>query len=195
MHGCHGWWDPLPCQEKGQVWLGGWGLGVGSLLPLKTKPRYPSGHVTLSPGGTGLTSVNDNTKPSFLFKRMPYFSFNLRTLNWGIIALQYCVRFCRTSVWTSHRYTYVPSRLSLLKAFFTLWVLATNPQPLPLCRCPASGGHSRGRLRPQNSIRRPQRSGASIKGWRHWPRNFAAPFLWVLWGKTAFTPSGTEPTE
>ena len=29
--------------------------------------------------------------------------------NWRIIALQYCVGFCHTSTWISHRYTYVPS--------------------------------------------------------------------------------------
>ena len=34
-------------------------------------------------------------------------------LNWRIIALQCCVSFCRTAVWISHRYTYVPSLLSL----------------------------------------------------------------------------------
>ena len=28
--------------------------------------------------------------------------------NWGIIALQYCVHFCHTSAWISHRYTYAP---------------------------------------------------------------------------------------
>ena len=32
--------------------------------------------------------------------------------NW-IIALQYCVGFCHTSAWISHRYTYVPSLLNL----------------------------------------------------------------------------------
>ena len=34
--------------------------------------------------------------------------------NWRMIALQYCVGFCRTSTWISHRYTYVPSLLNLL---------------------------------------------------------------------------------
>ena len=33
--------------------------------------------------------------------------------NWGIIALQYCIHFCHTSTWISHRYTYVPSLLNL----------------------------------------------------------------------------------
>ena len=29
--------------------------------------------------------------------------------NWRIISLQYCIGFCHTSTWISHRYTYVPS--------------------------------------------------------------------------------------
>lgn len=29
--------------------------------------------------------------------------------NWRMIALHYCVAFCHTSTWISHRYTYVPS--------------------------------------------------------------------------------------
>ena len=33
--------------------------------------------------------------------------------NWRIIALQYCVGFCHTSAWISHRYTHVPSLLNL----------------------------------------------------------------------------------
>ena len=33
--------------------------------------------------------------------------------NWRIIALQYCVGFCHTSTWISHRYIYVPSLLKL----------------------------------------------------------------------------------
>ena len=34
--------------------------------------------------------------------------------NWRIITLQYCVGFCHTSKWISHRYTYVLSLLNLL---------------------------------------------------------------------------------
>ena len=33
--------------------------------------------------------------------------------NWRIIALQYCVRFCRIATWISHRFMYVPSLLNL----------------------------------------------------------------------------------
>ena len=36
------------------------------------------------------------------------------TFNWKIIALQYCVGFCHTTTWITHRYTYVPSLLNLL---------------------------------------------------------------------------------
>ena len=38
---------------------------------------------------------------------------NLFILNWRMIALQWCVGVCHTSTWISHRYTYVPSLLSL----------------------------------------------------------------------------------
>ena len=40
-------------------------------------------------------------------------SFCYFIFNWGIIALQYYVGFCHTSTLISHRYTYVPSILSL----------------------------------------------------------------------------------
>ena len=33
--------------------------------------------------------------------------------NWRIIGLQYCIGFCHTSAWISHRHTYVPSLLNL----------------------------------------------------------------------------------
>ena len=42
-----------------------------------------------------------------------FFFFNLFIFNWRVIALQYCVGFCQTSTWISHRSTYVPSLLSL----------------------------------------------------------------------------------
>ena len=32
---------------------------------------------------------------------------NLFIFNWRIIALQYCVGFCQTSIWVNHKYTYV----------------------------------------------------------------------------------------
>ena len=38
--------------------------------------------------------------------------------NWRIVALQYCVGFCHTSTWISHRYTYVPSLLNNWIFFF-----------------------------------------------------------------------------
>ena len=37
----------------------------------------------------------------------------LSIFNWRIITLQYCIGFCHTSTWISHRYTYVPSLLKL----------------------------------------------------------------------------------
>ena len=48
------------------------------------------------------------------------FFFNLCICNWRMIAAQYCVAFCRTLAWISHRYTYVPS----------LWRLPPRPTPL-----------------------------------------------------------------
>ena len=44
----------------------------------------------------------------FIVSLKKYFIFN-----WMIITLQYCVDFCHTSTWISHRYTYVPSLLIL----------------------------------------------------------------------------------
>ena len=43
--------------------------------------------------------------------------------NWRITALQYCIGFCHTSTWISHRYTYVHSLLNLVP---------TPPHPTPL---------------------------------------------------------------
>ena len=45
-----------------------------------------------------------------------FFFWNIHNdfiFNWRIIALQYCIGFCHTSTWISHRYTYVPSLLNL----------------------------------------------------------------------------------
>ena len=42
-----------------------------------------------------------------------YVYFNVFIFNWRIIALQYCLGFCHTSTWIRHRYTYVPSLLTL----------------------------------------------------------------------------------
>ena len=49
-----------------------------------------------------LTSINQGILLS-LFK----------IFNWRIISLQYCVDFCHTTMWFSHRYTYVPSLFNL----------------------------------------------------------------------------------
>ena len=38
-----------------------------------------------------------------------FFFFNLSIFNWRIISSQYCVGFCHTSTWISHRYTSIPS--------------------------------------------------------------------------------------
>ena len=44
-----------------------------------------------------------------------FYNFSYRTFkknfifNWRIIALQYCISVCYTSIWMSHRYTYAPS--------------------------------------------------------------------------------------
>ena len=47
----------------------------------------------------GWTGASDLRGSCFFFK----FIFN-----WRIITLQYCVGFCHTSTWISHRYTHVP---------------------------------------------------------------------------------------
>ena len=44
---------------------------------------------------------------------------NLFVFNWQIIALQYCVGFCHTSKWISHRYTYITFLLNLLPLHHT----------------------------------------------------------------------------
>ena len=41
------------------------------------------------------------------------FCFFLLIFNWRIIDIQCCVGFCHTSTWINHRYTYVPSLVSL----------------------------------------------------------------------------------
>ena len=52
------------------------------------------------------------------------FFFNLFIFNWKIIVLQYCVGFCQTSTWISHRCTYVPLPLEPPSHF--------PPHPTPL---------------------------------------------------------------
>ena len=46
----------------------------------------------------------------------PKHFFEKFIFNWRIIALQYCVGFCHTSIWISHRYN-VPSLLNLPPTF------------------------------------------------------------------------------
>ena len=50
---------------------------------------------------------------TILFIFSGFFLLNVLMFNWKIIALQYCVVFCHTSTWISHRYSYVPSILKL----------------------------------------------------------------------------------
>ena len=55
--------------------------------------------------------------------------------NWRTIALQYCVGFCCTSIWISHRYTHVPSLLSTLPIFHPIppvWFVTEHFVELPV---------------------------------------------------------------
>ena len=53
--------------------------------------------------------------PKFLKAHNDFFFFLLLFIfNWRVITLQYCVGFCHTSTWISHRYTCVPFLLNLL---------------------------------------------------------------------------------
>ena len=58
--------------------------------------------------------------------------FYLFFFNWRIIAFQCCVGFCHTSVWISHKYTYVasrpPPRLSQSTGFSSLCYMAVSHQ-------------------------------------------------------------------
>ena len=59
-----------------------------------------------------------------------WISFLKFVVNWRIIAFQYCVGFCHTMSWISHKVTYVPSLLNLSPTFHTippLWGI-TEPQ-------------------------------------------------------------------
>ena len=40
-------------------------------------------------------------------------SLKIFIFNWRIVALQYCIDFCHTTMWISHKYIYVPSLLNL----------------------------------------------------------------------------------
>ena len=61
----------------------------------------------------GRVRVKNAPPMSFLYAPIPprycAFSINLFIFNWKTIALQYCVHFCHTSTWVSHRCMYVPS--------------------------------------------------------------------------------------
>ena len=60
------------------------------------------------------TYLHPGKMVQLLWKQFGSFPFlNVFTFNWRIIALQYCAGFCHTSTCISHRYTYVPSLLSL----------------------------------------------------------------------------------
>ena len=63
----------------------------------------------------------------FLFWFM-FICLNLFIFNWRIIALQYCVGFCHTSRWVSHRYTYVPS-LWVGDIWTYIWTSLLPPTP------------------------------------------------------------------
>ena len=54
--------------------------------------------------------------------------------NWRIIALQNCVVFCQTSSWISHRYTYVPSLLTLPPISHPLQYHKVDTEPLSFMR-------------------------------------------------------------
>ena len=43
-----------------------------------------------------------------------FFFFFFLIFNWRIIALQCCAGFCLTTMWISHKYTYIPFLLNLL---------------------------------------------------------------------------------
>ena len=60
--------------------------------------------------------INDLCKIDQIFSE--HFIF-LIYFNWRIIASQCCVGFCHTSIWMSHRYTYIPSLLNLLLTFLS----------------------------------------------------------------------------
>ena len=56
------------------------------------------------------SSISDSiSPPTLLFLFLIFF-------NWRIIALKHCVGFCHTSIWISHRYTYIPSLLKPLSS-------------------------------------------------------------------------------
>ena len=65
------------------------------------------------------------------------FQIHIFFLSWRTIVLQYCVGFCHTTAWISHKDTYVPFLLSLPP---TPWPsrLSQGPALSPLCDMTAS---------------------------------------------------------
>ena len=62
-----------------------------------------------------LSKINAFFKVSFKLEKKNLITHFLKFVcNWRIIALQYCVGLCHTSIWISHRHTHVPSPLNLL---------------------------------------------------------------------------------
>ena len=57
------------------------------------------------------------------------FFFNLFLFNWEIIALQYCVGFCHTSAWISHRYTCVPEKAMATHSSTLVWKIPWTEEP------------------------------------------------------------------
>ena len=55
--------------------------------------------------------------------------FEIFNFDWRTIALQCCVDFCHTTTWISHKYTYVPSLLTLILAMIS-WIWHQNLKKL-----------------------------------------------------------------
>ena len=82
--------------------------GMEPTSPVSPLHRQVDSLLLTHPGSHTLLYMDLNvlTWRSLFLKEV--FTFTCR-----VIALQYCVGFCHTSTWISHRYTYVPSLLNL----------------------------------------------------------------------------------